>query len=70
MDLDKEILARINAEKSIRKTTQVEDFQARVSTNGTVLVNLKTSRAQLLYDDDSELHDLEILMLDASSTEK
>jgi hypothetical protein len=25
------------------------------------LVNLKTSRAQLIYDDDSELHDLEDL---------
>jgi hypothetical protein len=63
MDLDQEILARINAEKSLKKSTRVEDFQARVSENGTVLVNLRTSRAQLLYDDDSALHDLEDLKL-------
>ena len=63
MDLDKEILARIHAAMSLNPGTKVQDFQVRVGENGTVLVNLKTSRAQLLYDDESKLHDLEDLHL-------
>jgi hypothetical protein len=63
MDLDDEILARIRAAKSLAPNAKVEDFQVRAGENGTVLINLKTGKAQLVYDDDSELHDLEDLHL-------
>jgi len=63
MDLDEELLARIRAAQSLNPGTKVEDYQVRVGENGTVLINLKTSRAQLVYDDGSELHDLEDLKL-------
>jgi hypothetical protein len=39
------------------KDAKLGDFQIRGHENGLVLVNLKTRRAQLLYDQDSELHD-------------
>lgn len=55
--LDDEILARIRAAKVWDKDSKLENFQIRVNENGLVLINLKTRRAQLLYDDDSELHD-------------
>ena len=55
--LDDEILARIRAAKVWDKDSKLENFQIRVHENGLVLINLKTRRAQLLYDDDSELHD-------------
>lgn len=61
MDLEDEILARIRAAKAWDKDSKLSDFQFRPAENGSVLVNLKTSRAQLLYDDDSELHDLKDL---------
>ena len=61
MDLDKEILARIKAAKAWDKDSVISDFQLKPAKNGSVLINLKTRRAQLLYDDDSELHDLEAL---------
>jgi len=34
-------------------------FQLKAAENGSILINLKTRRAQLIYDDESELHDLE-----------
>ena len=34
------------------------DFQLRVAANGSVLINLKTRRAYLIYDEDSVLQDL------------
>jgi hypothetical protein len=55
--LDDEILSRIRAAKVWDKDSKLEDFQIRVHENGLVLINLKTRRAQLLYDEDSELHD-------------
>ena len=61
MVIDDEILARIRAAKLGDKDAKLEDFQIRPADNGYVLINLKTRRAQLLYDDDSELHDLEQL---------
>lgn len=61
MVIDEEILARIRAAKVWDKEAKLEDFQIRAAENGFVLINLKTRRAQLLYDDDSELHDLEQL---------
>jgi hypothetical protein len=63
MDLDDEILSRIRAAKVWDKDSKLVDFQVRVGENGSVLVNLKSSRAQLIYDDDSTLHDLEDLRI-------
>ena len=57
MVLNDEILSRIRAAKVWDKDSKLEDFQIRVHENGLVLINLKTRRAQLLYDEDSELHD-------------
>ncbi len=62
MDLEAELLARIRAAGSWEKTSKIEDFQLVASENGSVLVNLKTRRAQLIYDDDSDLHDLNDLL--------
>ena len=64
MDIDKEVLARIKAAKAWDKNAKISDFQVRAAENGSVLINLKTRRAQLLYDDDSELHDLDALFGD------
>jgi hypothetical protein len=64
MSLDDEIMARIRAAKAWDKDSKLEDFQLRVAGNGSVLVNLKTSRAQLIYDEDSELRDLKELFPD------
>jgi hypothetical protein len=61
MELDEELLARIRAAASFDKTVKVSDFQLRAGENGSVLINLRTGLAQLVYDDDSELHDLEDL---------
>jgi hypothetical protein len=55
--LDDEILARIRAAKVWDKDSKLEDFQLIAHENDLVLLNLKTRRAQLLYDEDNELHD-------------
>ena len=59
MNIDDEILARIRAAKVWNKEAKFEDFQIKAAGNGYVLINLKTGRAQLIYDEFSELHDLE-----------
>jgi len=61
MVIEEEILARIRAAKTWDSSARVEDFQVQAADNGFVLINLKTRRAQLLYDEDSELSDLEQL---------
>jgi hypothetical protein len=58
MDIDEEIMARIRAAKVWDKDSKLEDFQIRAAENGFVLINLKTGRAQLIYDENSELTDL------------
>ena len=73
VDIDKEIMARINGAKAWDKDSKPEDFQIKAAANGYVLINLKTRRAQLIYDDDSELSDLRKLfpeLLPFSSAEK
>jgi hypothetical protein len=57
VSLDDEILARIRAAKVWDKDAKLEDFQLNVAGNGSVLINLKTRRAQLIYDEESELRD-------------
>lgn len=61
MTIDDQILARVRAAKVWDKEAKLEDFQIWAAEKGFVLVNLKTHRAELLYDDDSERHDLEQL---------
>ena len=63
MGLEEELLARIKAAKTWHKDAKLSDFQLKVAENGSVLINRKTGRAQLVYDDDSQLHDLDDLGL-------
>jgi hypothetical protein len=64
VDIDKEIIARINGAKAWDKDSKPEDFQIKAAENGYVLINLKTRRAQLIYDDDSALNDFRQLFPD------
>jgi hypothetical protein len=57
MNLDDEILQRIRSIVASDPKTKTSDFQVRTGQNGSVLINLRTGRAQLVYDDDSPLHD-------------
>jgi hypothetical protein len=57
VSLDDEILAHIRAAKAWDKDAKTEDFQLNVAGNGSVLINLKTRRAHLIYDEYSELRD-------------
>jgi hypothetical protein len=61
MNLDEEILSRIRAAKAWDELSKPGEYQVKVTDNGAVLVNLRTGRAQLIYDEDSTLHDLEQL---------
>lgn len=61
MQIEDEIWQRIRAAKVWDKDAKLEDFQIKAAGNGYVLINLKTRRAQLVYDEFSELHDLEQL---------
>ena len=62
MELDDEIQARVRAAKLIdQESRNLDDFQLRAGENGSVLINVTTGRAQLLYDDESDLHDLKDL---------
>jgi hypothetical protein len=63
MDLHEEILARIKSAVSLDRKTTDKDFQIRVGETGSVLINMRTGRAQFLYDDDSPLRDIEDLGL-------
>jgi hypothetical protein len=58
VDIDREIMARIDGARAWDKESKLEDFQIKAAANGYVLINLKTRRAQLIYDDDSQLDDL------------
>ncbi|HEY2009042.1 MAG TPA: hypothetical protein VGH23_08645 [Rhizomicrobium sp.] len=64
MDIEEEILARVQATKVWDKQARLEDFQIKAADNGFVLINLKTRRAYLIYDEFSELHDWEQLFPD------
>ena len=64
MDIDEEIKARIRAAKTWDKDAKFEDFQIKAAENGYVLINLRTGRVQLIYDEFSELHDVEQLYPD------
>ncbi len=64
MDIDEEIKARIRAAKVWDKEAKFEDFQIKAAGNGYVLINIRTGRVQLIYDEFSELHDLEQLYPD------
>jgi hypothetical protein len=57
MSVEDEIMARIKAAQVWDKDSKIEDFQLKAGANGFVLINLKTSRAQLIYDEHSRLND-------------
>ena len=59
--VDDQIFACIEAAKTWDKDAKLEDFQLRVVTNDLVLVNLKTGRAYLLKDEDSEELELGVI---------
>ena len=61
MELEDEIISRIRAAKCWDKDAKVGDFQFRAFDNGSVLVNIKTGKAQLIYDHESDMHDLDDL---------
>jgi hypothetical protein len=62
MELEIEVMSRIRAAKGWDRNTKLGDFQFRACENGSVLVNIKTGKAQLIYDDESILHDLDDLL--------
>jgi hypothetical protein len=57
--LDDQIFACIEAAKTWDKDAKLENFQLRVVANDLVLINLKTSRAYVLKDEESDLPDLQ-----------
>jgi hypothetical protein len=61
MGIDDEIMARVRAAQSWDNEREPTTFQIRAAENGCVLINLKTRRAQLIYDEFSHLHDFEQL---------
>jgi hypothetical protein len=56
MRIEDEILDRVRAAHAT-----LEDFQIKAAENGYVLINLKTRRAELIYDEFSKLSDLKQL---------
>ena len=62
MELEDEIISRIRAAKGWDKDAKLSGFQIRAFENGCVLVNIKTGKAQPIYDDESVLHDLDDLL--------
>lgn len=70
MDIEEEIWARVRATKIWDKEAKLEDFQIKAAENGYVLINLKTRRAYLIYDEFSELHDWEQLFPDCREEEQ
>ena len=66
MDIDGEILARIKSAIALDKNSKAADFQVRAGETGSVLINLRTGRAELIYDDLSPLRDAADLGLPAS----
>ena len=63
MDIDSEILARIRSAIALDQKSKATDFQVRAGETGSVLINLRTGRAQLIYDDISPLRDADDLGL-------
>ena len=57
MDLEQELVARIKSACALDKLTREGDFQIRAGENGTVLINLRTGRAEIVLDDESKLRD-------------
>ena len=49
MDLDQEILSRIKSICALDKATTTRDFQIRAGENGSVLINLRTGKAEIIF---------------------
>ena len=52
MSLTQQIASRIRQAKLLGDARGVSDFQLHVTEKGAVLTNLRTHRAELLFDDD------------------
>ena len=61
MDIDDEIRARVSAARLWDPSAKLGDFQIRATENGYVLINLKTGHAQFIFDESSDLEDLQQL---------
>ena len=66
MELEEELLARVQAAHSLDKAITLENFQVRAGQSGSVLINLKTGKSFLIFDDDSPLGDFRELLQCAS----
>ena len=62
MELEDEIISRVRAAKGWDKDAKISNFQIRAFENGCILVNIKNGKAQLIYDGESVLHDLDDLL--------
>ncbi len=51
MSLTQQIASHIRQAQSVGDASGVSDFQLRVARKGAILVNLKTHRAELLFDE-------------------
>ncbi len=54
MSLTQQIASHIRQAKILGDAGGVSDFQLRVTRKGTILTNLKTHRAELLFDDQED----------------
>jgi len=54
MSLTQQIASRIRQAKILGDARGVSDFQLRITEKGAVLTNLRTHRAELLFDDDDD----------------
>ena len=54
MNLTQQIASRIRQARILGDACGVSDFQLRMTEKGAILTNLRTHRAELLFDDDDE----------------
>ncbi len=62
MELEEELLARVRAAHSFDNAISLSHFQVRAGQSGSVLINLKTGKSYLIFDDDSPLEDFRELL--------
>ena len=60
MDLTQQIVSRIQEARMLGDANGPSDFQLRVTRKGAILTNLKTHRAELLFDEGEDLEKISI----------
>lgn len=58
MKLEQEILGRIKAARAFDRSATLSDFQFCATEDRSILIHLKTGRAEVIADDENELRDL------------